>query len=230
MTDEARYRGHATRYSEPPHYSPFGDVVNGAGGGGGGGGDPSSSGYDRQPLNIKRRRQKRVVPNSFHVPVWGTFQVSAARYYIATRAIVALVSIAVIFGLWVAQKVYTLPTAWYRYCFLYYAAQIIPYVVNLFLPVDTMVNTIYGIFAIISALVFGFQVFLLVQFGYFVYHCWLVADLPYSCTATFWTDAAVLTATLFLFGAGFMTMVYFVSITCRTSGTSKASLVEYIPI
>jgi hypothetical protein len=227
MTDETRYRGHAPRYSEPPpHYSPFGDVVN-ATGGGGGGGYPASSGYDRPH---KRRRQKRVVPNSFHVPVWGTFQVSAARYYIATRAIVALVSIALVFALWIAQKVPTLPPAWYRYCFLYYAAQIIPYVVNLFLPVDTMVNTIYGIFAIISVLIFGFQVFLLVQFGYFVYHCWWVADLPYSCTATFWTDVPVLVATLFLFGAGFMTMVYFVGITWRTSGTSKASLVEYIPI
>ena len=200
--------------------------------GGGGDGDPPGGGtaVDMEESAGEQPRKRSVaVPSSYEVPIWGTFHVNAARYNIGARSGTALVAILGVFFLWVVLWVPTWPNDWYRYCALYYFLQIPFYVVNLFFPLNIMVNTMYGVMALVNSCVFGFQSFLVFLFGYSYYHCW-VGDLPYSCTDNYLIDLIMLTLTLILAYVGLLTMVYFWSVTFRTSATSKPSLIEYLAL
>lgn len=168
-----------------------------------------------------------VVPSSYEVPIWATWHVNAARYNIGARSGTAIVCILGVIFLWLVLWVPSWPTDWYRYCAMYYILQLPFYITNLFFPLNIMVNTMYGIYALINTLLFGFQSFLMFLFGYTYYNCW-IGSLPYSCTANYWVDLIMLTLTAILWVMGLLTMVYFWSVTVRTSATSKPTLIEYV--
>lgn len=221
----ARFGNHRQRTNDTFEYY--------SSGGGGGGGDPGGNNNTTVDIDGAAPRgpvvRKAVIPNSYEVPIWGTYHVNAARYNIGARSGTALVVILGVFFLWLVLWVPTLPPVWYRYCALYYFLQIPFYVSNLFFPLNIMVNTMYGIWALINTVLFGFQSFLVFLFGYNYYHCW-VGDLPYSCTSYYLIDLIMLTLTLILAVVGLLTMVYFWSVTFRTSATSRPSLIEYLAV
>ena len=204
---------------------PNGNATLGGGGGGGGDPDPSDSNGERKKKK-KRAKKKVVIPNSFEVPIWGTFPVNSARYNIGAMSIGTIVSITIVIILWACLLVPLLPAPWYRYGAIYYMAILPFYIVNLFFPLNIIVTEMYGMFAILNTGAFGVTVWLLYLFVYNFYHC-SVGDLPYTCTGNYIIDGAMLALTLVIGYNGLFTTVYFWSITLRTSATSRPHLIEY---
>lgn len=169
------------------------------------------------------------MPSTYEVPIWATYHVNAARYNIGARSGTAIVCILFVAFLWATLWVPTWPSDWYRYCAMYYVLQLPFYITNLFFPLNIEVNNMYGIFALINTGLLAFQSFLVFLFGWTYYNCW-IGTLPYSCTDNYLIDLIMLALTLILWTVGLMTAVYFWSVTLRTSGTSKPTLLEYLSI
>jgi hypothetical protein len=222
-----------TVYTSAPRPTSLSSGGGGAGadGGGGGGDDPDNDPTPQPPQEKKRRKKKKikkVIPSSFEVPIWGTFHVNSSRFYIGVYSISVLLSIAFVIGLWVFQKIPTLPLplVWYRYCALYYIALIPFYIVNLFFPLNIMVNAIYTGYALLHTLIFSFESWLLGCQIYFWWQC-AVGALPSTCGASYWTDLVMVILTGIIWVGGLRSMVYLWNVSFRTSGVSQPTLIEY---
>lgn len=223
--------GGGGRYSSGTVYTsaPTSLSSGGADGGGGGGNDPDNDPTPQPPQEKKRKKKKKikkVIPTSFEVPIWGTFHVNSSRFYIGVYSISVLLAIAFVVGLWVFQKITTLPEVWYRYCALYYVALIPFYIVNLFFPLNIMVNSIYTGYALLHTLIFSFESWLLGCQIYFWWQC-AVGALPSTCGASYWTDLVMAILTAIIWVGGLRSMVYLWNVSFRTSGVSQPTLIEY---